>query len=104
MGFAFNAGDKTTPREVFNSKLFLVILVASCGSIIFGYDLAFIGGVFSLPSFIDRFDLDGQDSSAIQAHMVNSCRLTTQSVSAVTHNIFSSRRRILWRHGGLRRE
>ncbi|KAH8426371.1 sugar porter family MFS transporter [Aspergillus melleus] len=72
MVFAFNSGDRSTPPEVFNNKLFLVVVVATCGSIIFGYDLAFIGGVFSLPSFIDRFNLEDQNASAIQAHMVNS--------------------------------
>ncbi|KAJ5162093.1 hypothetical protein N7492_007485 [Penicillium capsulatum] len=72
MVFTFNSGDTSTPPEVFNKKLFLVVLVATCGSIIFGYDLAFIGGVFSLPSFIDRFDLASQNASAVQAHMVNS--------------------------------
>ncbi|KAJ5361156.1 hypothetical protein N7541_002000 [Penicillium brevicompactum] len=71
MRFAFHSNDPSTPREAFNSKLFLVIVVATCGSIIFGYDLAFIGGVFSLPSFITRFDLANQNASALQAHMVN---------------------------------
>lgn len=74
MVFTFNSGDTTTPRDVFNRKLFLVIVVATCGSVIFGYDLAFIGGVFSLPSFIDRFNLADQNASAVQAHMVNSCK------------------------------
>ncbi|CAI7593367.1 unnamed protein product [Penicillium bialowiezense] len=71
MWFAFHTNDRSTPREAFNRKLFLVIVVATCGSIIFGYDLAFIGGVFSLPSFITRFDLANQNASALQAHMVN---------------------------------
>ncbi|KAJ5387427.1 hypothetical protein N7509_009968 [Penicillium cosmopolitanum] len=90
MGFAFNAGDKITPREVFNSKLFLVILVASCGSIIFGYDLAFIGG---------GFDLDGQDSSAIQAHMVNSFQggaFFGVMVAYVVNERFGRRFALLW--------
>ncbi|GJN83287.1 hypothetical protein PLIIFM63780_006835 [Purpureocillium lilacinum] len=72
MGFAFNVRkDNVTPPEVFNWRLFWVIFVAAAGSVIFGYDLAFIGGVFSLPSFIRRFELRGQDAGAIQAHMVN---------------------------------
>ncbi|KAJ3566020.1 hypothetical protein NPX13_g7291 [Xylaria arbuscula] len=71
MGFGFNTKNKDTPPEVFNWKLFFVILVAAGGSIIFGYDLAFIGGVFSLPAFIEDFGLADKDASAIQAHMVN---------------------------------
>ena len=60
MGFAFNVRkDNVTPPEVFNWRLFWVIFVAAAGSVIFGYDLAFIGGVFSLPSFIRRFELRG---------------------------------------------
>ncbi|KAI9035889.1 uncharacterized protein KD926_002643 [Aspergillus affinis] len=69
MVFTFNSGDRSTPPEVFNKKLFLVVVVATCGSTIFGYDLAFISGVFSLPAFIDRFDLANQNAYAIQAHM-----------------------------------
>ncbi|KAL4791206.1 general substrate transporter [Aspergillus venezuelensis] len=71
MGFAFNSKGTTTPPEVFKWKLFWVIVTAVGGSVIFGYDLAFIGGVFSLPSFIERFKLASENSSAIQAHMVN---------------------------------
>ncbi|CAH0055036.1 unnamed protein product [Clonostachys solani] len=71
MGFSFNAKDSSAPREVYNWQLFWVILVAAGGSVIFGYDLAFIGGVFSLESFIRRFKLANKDASAIQAHMVN---------------------------------
>ncbi|KAL4787203.1 general substrate transporter [Aspergillus varians] len=71
MGFAFNTKDNITPPEVFNWKLFWVIFVAAGGSVIFGYDLAFIGGVFSLRSFVERFDLADKNASAIQAHMVN---------------------------------
>ena len=73
MGFSFNAKDKSAPPEVFNWKLFWVIVVAAGGSVIFGYDLAFIGGVFSLPSFVRRFELATKDAPAIQAHMVNTC-------------------------------
>ncbi|KAL4920276.1 general substrate transporter [Aspergillus aurantiobrunneus] len=57
MGFAFNSKGNTTPSEVFNWKLFWVIFTAAGGSVIFGYDLAFIGGIFSLPSFIERLEL-----------------------------------------------
>lgn len=73
MRFGFNAQDRSSPREVFNWRLFWVITVAAGGSVIFGYDLAFIGGVFSLQSFIRRFGLASQNASALQAHMVNLC-------------------------------
>lgn len=79
MGFSFNAKDSSAPREVYNWQLFWVILVAAGGSVIFGYDLAFIGGVFSLESFIRRFELANKDASAIQAHMVNTCKLHSSS-------------------------
>ncbi|OAA60352.1 quinate permease [Niveomyces insectorum RCEF 264] len=71
MGFAFNAKYKTAPKEVFQWKLFWIIFVASTGSITFAYDLAFIGGVFSLPAFINRFHITAADSGPIQAHAVN---------------------------------
>lgn len=100
MWFAFHTNDRSTPREAFNKKLFLVIVVATCGSIIFGYDLAFIGGVFSLPSFITRFDLANQNASALQAHMVNACRSVELGfTSKMTNAIFSPGRSILRCHG-----
>ncbi|KAF4966162.1 hypothetical protein FSARC_6121 [Fusarium sarcochroum] len=71
MGFGFNAKSKSAPSEVFNWQLCYVILAGVGGSIIFGYDLAFIGGVFSLESFVRRFGLEDLDAPSIQAHMVN---------------------------------
>jgi len=107
MGFAFNVRkDNVTPPEVFNWRLFWVIFVAAAGSVIFGYDLAFIGGVFSLPSFIRRFELRGQDAGAIQAHMVNTCKSaanTAPSVAAAnaSRSVRSPRRRVFRRHDAL---
>ncbi|KAM0417124.1 hypothetical protein ACHAPT_012900 [Fusarium lateritium] len=71
MGFSFNAKHKSAPAEVFNRQLFFVIFAGIGGSIIFGYDLAFIGGVLSLDSFIRRFGLTELDAPAIQSHVVN---------------------------------
>ncbi|VUC30996.1 unnamed protein product [Clonostachys rosea] len=71
MGFRFNATSQSAPKEVYNWKLFCVILIASTGSITFAYNLAFIGGCFSLPSFIARFALNPSTSGAIQANAVS---------------------------------
>lgn len=70
----FTTRKKDAPAEVVNWKLFWVTFVAAGGSVIFGYDLAFMSGVFSLPSFVRRFELADENASAIQAHMVNTCK------------------------------
>ncbi|KAF2093306.1 MFS quinate transporter QutD [Rhizodiscina lignyota] len=59
-----------TPPEVYNWHLLLLGLVASGGGIIFGYDLAFVSGVFSLPSFLSRFHLDAQSASSLQTNVL----------------------------------
>lgn len=102
MGFGFNAKSKSAPSEVFNWQLCYVILAGVGGSIIFGYDLAFIGGVFSLESFIRRFGLGGLDASAIQAHMVNTCMSPVKTwISNRLLTLCSPRRCILWCDAGL---
>lgn len=67
------AGGLETPSEVYNWHLLLLGLVASGGGIIFGYDLAFVSGVFSLPSFLARFQLDTLSAALLQTNVLATC-------------------------------
>ena len=42
MGFAL-VEDRPTPKEVYNFRTYLFAFMASCGSMMFGYDSAVIG-------------------------------------------------------------
>lgn len=74
MGFKFNSKDDTVPNAVFNWRLFWVTFVAAGGSIIWGYDQAFIGGCFALPAFRNDFNLTEDNYSVVQSHMVIICK------------------------------
>ncbi|THH18822.1 hypothetical protein EW146_g2245 [Bondarzewia mesenterica] len=47
--------DRPTPNEVYNWKVYLISLTAAFGSLMFGYDSGFIGGMIALPSFANEF-------------------------------------------------
>jgi hypothetical protein len=63
-----------TPREaVHNWRLLILATVASGGGIIFGYELAFVSGLFSLPAFLNRFHLDATTASHLQTNVLATC-------------------------------
>lgn len=73
MVFKLQKEDKlgpTVPSEVFNWRLACLAIVASGGAVIFGYDLSFISGVFSLKSFLRQFNLDTSSASHLQTNVV----------------------------------
>lgn len=73
MGFKLQKQDKfgpVVPPEVFNWRLACLAIIASGGAVIFGYDLSFISGVFSLPSFLRQFNLDKASASHLQTNVV----------------------------------
>lgn len=39
------------PKEVYNSRVYLLALISSMGAVMFGYDLGFIGTALELESF-----------------------------------------------------
>lgn len=63
-----------TPSDVYNWSLALLAIVASGGAVIFGFELAFISGVFSLPSFRTRFALTAVAASHLQTNVVAVCK------------------------------
>ncbi|KAG9656104.1 general substrate transporter, partial [Aureobasidium melanogenum] len=59
------------PREVYNTYVYAVALVASMGAFIFGYDLAFIGTTITLKPFLKDFGLTHASASAKDAFSAN---------------------------------
>ncbi|KAL4971710.1 general substrate transporter [Aspergillus desertorum] len=47
--------DRPTPKSVYNWRIYVLALIASCGSNMIGYTSAFIGTTITLPSFEDEF-------------------------------------------------
>lgn len=50
--------DRPTPPSVYNWRVYVLALVASCGSNMIGYTSAFIGTTITLKSFKEEFGLD----------------------------------------------
>ena len=50
--------DRPTPPSVYNWRVYVLALVASCGSNMIGYTSAFIGTTVTLPSFKTEFGLN----------------------------------------------
>jgi MFS family permease len=50
--------DRSTPKEIYNFRTYLVASIASAGAATIGYDSAFIGGTIALGSFRDEFEFN----------------------------------------------
>lgn len=50
--------DRPTPRAVYNWRIYVLALIASCGSNMIGYTSAFIGTTITLDAFKSEFGLD----------------------------------------------
>jgi hypothetical protein len=61
------------PREVFSWQLAILAIVASGGAVMFGFELSFISGVFSLPAFLKRFSLNTVTAGHLQTNVVAVC-------------------------------
>ncbi|KAL7270439.1 hypothetical protein RUND412_006853 [Rhizina undulata] len=62
-----------SPPEIYNWRIYALAVCASFGSVMFGYDAAFIGGTLNLPSFERAFGLDNvstAEKSALSANIV----------------------------------
>lgn len=55
--------DRPTPPSVYNWRVYVLALVASCGSNMIGYTSAFIGTTITLTSFKEEFGLDKKSSA-----------------------------------------
>ncbi|KAF2157349.1 quinate permease [Myriangium duriaei CBS 260.36] len=55
MGLLTLVEDRPTPKAVYNWRVYACAAVASCASMMIGYDSAFIGTTIALPSFTQAF-------------------------------------------------
>ncbi|KAM0346249.1 hypothetical protein ACHAPU_005676 [Fusarium lateritium] len=58
MGILTLAEDRPTPPSVYNWRVYVLAIVASCGSNMIGYTSAFIGTTITLDSFKKEFGID----------------------------------------------
>ncbi|OOF99891.1 hypothetical protein ASPCADRAFT_393640 [Aspergillus carbonarius ITEM 5010] len=54
----FGHDDRPTPSNVYNWRVYVLALIASCGSNMIGYTSGFIGTTITMPSFEREFGLD----------------------------------------------
>ncbi|KAL5337406.1 general substrate transporter [Aspergillus crustosus] len=74
MGVLTLVEDRPTPKAVYNWRIYVLAVIASCGSNMIGYTSAFIGTTITLTSFETEFGLD---------------RKTTEEVDLISENIVS---------------
>ncbi|OQE18237.1 hypothetical protein PENSTE_c018G09639 [Penicillium steckii] len=63
--------DRPTPKEVYNWRLYIEAIVISTGSLLFGYDSAFVGTTISRDSFMTDFGITESNSSAISSNITS---------------------------------
>lgn len=62
------------PEAVYNWRVYALAISAAMGSAMFGYDIGFIGGSMTLPSFRSKFGLDrlsGDNLASLNANIVS---------------------------------
>ncbi|KAL2847029.1 general substrate transporter [Aspergillus pseudodeflectus] len=74
MGLLTLVEDRPTPKAVYNWRIYVLALIASCGSNMIGYTSAFIGTTITLASFESEFGLD---------------EMSTDHVDLISENIVS---------------
>ncbi|KAL4938156.1 hypothetical protein BDV06DRAFT_201553 [Aspergillus oleicola] len=57
--------DRPTPKSVYNWRIYVLALIASCGSNMIGYTSAFIGTTITLASFEKEFGFDDMTSDEV---------------------------------------
>ncbi|KAL4790379.1 general substrate transporter [Aspergillus venezuelensis] len=57
--------DRPTPKNVYNWRIYVLALIASCGSNMIGYTSAFIGTTITLASFEREFGFDDMTSDEV---------------------------------------
>jgi len=58
MGVLTLVEDRPTPKAVYNWRIYVLAVIASCGSNMIGYTSAFIGTTITLQSFEQEFGFD----------------------------------------------
>jgi sugar porter (SP) family MFS transporter len=63
--------DRPTPKEVYNFRLYSECLILATGSLLFGYDSAFIGTTIARDAFTRDFGITTDTASAISSNITS---------------------------------
>ncbi|PNY23276.1 quinate permease [Tolypocladium capitatum] len=63
--------DRPTPREVYNWRLYIEAGIIATGSLLFGYDSAFIGTTIARKSFKTDFGINKNDAADISSNITS---------------------------------
>ncbi|EFQ35347.1 hypothetical protein CGRA01v4_13357 [Colletotrichum graminicola] len=63
--------DRSTPKEVYNVRLYTESSIIAMGSLLFGYDSAFIGTTIARKSFVNDFGITSDTSKEISSNITS---------------------------------
>lgn len=67
--------DRPTPKEVYNPRLYAEAAIIATGSLLFGYDSAFVGTTIARASFKADFGIDADNSADISSNITSAFQL-----------------------------
>ncbi|KAL4899830.1 hypothetical protein BDW74DRAFT_188860, partial [Aspergillus multicolor] len=63
--------DRPTPKEVYNWRLYTEATIIATGSLLFGYDSAFVGTTIARQSFVDDFNIIESEAADISSNITS---------------------------------
>ncbi|KAL5393488.1 hypothetical protein DPSP01_000304 [Paraphaeosphaeria sporulosa] len=63
--------DRPTPKEVYNWRLYTEAAIIATGSMLFGYDSAFVGTTLARSSFKKSFGITKENSNSINSNITS---------------------------------
>ncbi|KAH7031392.1 general substrate transporter [Microdochium trichocladiopsis] len=63
--------DRPTPQEVYNWRLYSECMIIATGSLLFGYDSAFIGTTISRQAFKDAFGITASNANDVSSNITS---------------------------------
>ncbi|KAL4994631.1 general substrate transporter [Aspergillus recurvatus] len=63
--------DRPTPKEVYNWRLYIEATIIATGSLLFGYDSAFVGTTIARQSFVDAFNIVESEAADISSNITS---------------------------------
>lgn len=63
--------DRPTPKEVYNWRLYTEASIIAMGSLLFGYDSAFIGTTIARQSFVSDFGITAENKAEISSNITS---------------------------------
>ncbi|KAL4987383.1 general substrate transporter [Aspergillus falconensis] len=63
--------DRPTPKEVYNWRLYTEATIIATGSLLFGYDSAFVGTTIARQSFVDAFNIAESEAADISSNITS---------------------------------